>query len=67
MLKSPISISFLLFLIGSSQSLRAQDQEAKVGNIVEAESSECRGSAEIRLLLLRRAEPEGSRKIRCRL
>ena len=30
MLKSLISISFLLFLIGSSQSLRAQDQEAKV-------------------------------------
>ena len=30
MLKSLISISFLLFLIGSPQSLRAQDQEAKV-------------------------------------
>ena len=30
MLKSLISISFLLFLIGSSQSLRAQDQDAKV-------------------------------------
>ena len=31
MLKSLISISFLLFLVGSSQSLRAQDQDAKVG------------------------------------
>ena len=37
MLKSLISISFLLFLIGSPQSLRGTGSGGEGGNIVEAE------------------------------
>lgn len=67
MLKSLISISFLLFLIGSSQSLRAQDQDAKVEMSPKPNKVSAGDQRKFDYFFYEGLNLEDSRKIRCRL